>query len=348
MKTTMALLESNQFGQARVVPISVVNDDTAEHQVELLTAEVDKLKTSLEYEKKLRMQAENKIEELTLQIQELKLNKRTRRTKKQIQEDIATKEYSELKSNGLRKAQAAEPIRSYDDFVAIQNYFLSKNKVRDWMLWTIGVSLGLRISDLLKLKIKYFLNNDLTFKKRITIIEQKTDKINDCLITESVVMALAKYFDSIQWKFNLDDYLFKSQKTGTKMEEKHGWKIISSAGKALKIPLNIGSHTMRKSFANIAACVDKNSIDMNAITKIQGLLNHSDQRVTMRYLGTFRDMYDKARQAVSDFVLGKTTINELVAGNTHTVDDLFTKLDALETKFFDNELIGGTNEQRNN
>ena len=91
-------------------------------------------------------------------------------------------------------------------------------------------------------------------------------------------------------------------------------------------------HTMRKSFANIAACVDKSSIDMNAITKIQGLLNHSDQRVTMRYLGSYQQMFDKARKSVSDFVLGKTDVHEIVAGNNFTIDDIVSKLNELEKK----------------
>ena len=78
--------------------------------------------------------------------------------------------------------------------------------------------------------------------------------------------------------------------------------------------------------------VDKSSIDMNAITKIQGLLNHSDQRVTMRYLGTYQQMFDKARESVSEFVLGKTDIHEIVAGNNYTIDDIVSKIDQLEKK----------------
>ena len=152
------------------------------------------------------------------------------------------------------------------------------------------------------------------------------------MITESVIDAITKYFDSIEWKFDIEDYLFKSNKTKGKMYEEYGWKILSDAGKALSLPIVIGSHTMRKSFANIAACVDKSTIDMNAIAKIQGLLNHSDQRVTMKYLGTYQTMFDKARVAVSDFVLGKTKINELVAGNNYTIDDIVSKIDALELK----------------
>ena len=69
---------------------------------------------------------------------------------------------------------------------------------------------------------------------------------------------------------------------------------------------------------------------MNAITKVQGLLNHSDQRVTMTYLGSYQEMFDRARVAVSDFVLGKTDVNEIIAGNQHTTDDVFERIEALE------------------
>ena len=241
-------------------------------------------------------------------------------------------EYSDYKSDGIRKPHAADSIRSYGDFKAIQDYFLSKNDVRDWAMWTIGVCLGLRVSDLLSLRFCNLLENDKkTFKKRIEIYEKKTGKQNNLLITEAVRDALDKYIKSLNGKFDLGGYLFASRKTGGKMYEEHGWRILSNAGKALGLPLNIGSHTMRKSFANIAACVDRSSVDMNSITKVQGLLNHSDQRVTMKYLGTFQDMYDRARIAVSDFALGRTSVDQIVAGTQHSVDDIIARLEALET-----------------
>lgn len=276
-------------------------------------------------------EAEQEIERLKKLVDEQEKKKTIKKAKLE-QESLEQMPYSEFKSDGKRKARPAEPIRSYDDFRAIQEYFLSKNKVRDFMLWTVGVSLGLRISDLLSLKINSILNDDKSFRKRLLIREHKTSKINNCLITESVIYAVTKYFDSIKWNFSLDDYLFKSNKTKGKMYEEYGWKILSDAGKALKFPMVIGSHTMRKSFANIAACVDKSCIDMNAIAKIQGLLNHSDQRVTMRYLGTYQEMFDQARICVSDFVLGKTDVNKLIAGNNFTIDDIMSKIVAIEEK----------------
>jgi len=293
--------------------------ESPEDTIARLIREKQDLLDQFAEEHALRIMAEKKLEEM-----------QAIRTRKKKAHSDTPKEYSEFKSDGKRKAHAADPIRSYEDFVAIQNYFLERNRIRDWAMWTIGVSLGLRISDLLSLKVKSIIDNDgKTFRKRLVVIEQKTSKMNDCLITEAVIYAATKYFDSIGWKFELDDYLFKSEKTGGKMYEEYGWRILSNAGKALDLPIVIGSHTMRKSFANIAACVDKSTIDMNAITKIQGLLNHSDQRVTMRYLGTYQDMFDRARVAVSEFVLGRTDVHQLIAGNNYTIDDIMSKLEAM-------------------
>ena len=312
----------------------IVPNDHDANIIKKLSDEVVELKKELSIERLLRYEAERKAEKL----QELIIsgNETRKRSATRKSQTSAVREYSEFKSDGIRKARPADSIRSYEDFVAIQNYFLHRNKIRDWMMWTIGVSLGLRISDLLSLKIRFLLNNDRTFRKRIFIIEEKTSKLNNCLITEAVVSAVTKYFDSIDWNFSLDDYLFKSNKTKGKMYEEYGWKILSDAGKSLALPIVIGSHTMRKSFANIAACADKAVIDMNAITKIQGLLNHSDQRVTKRYLGSFQDMYDRARTAVSDFVLGKTNIHELTVGNKFSIDDIISKLDQIETVLLSN------------
>ena len=288
-------------------------------------AEIERLTIQLEYEQEIRERLEERFGKLPEAPQEPVKKRRKRR-----EVTIDTNTYTDFKSDGKRKAHAADAIRSYDDFKAIQKYYLDAGRIRDWAMWTIGVSLGLRISDLLSLRFGNLIDSDKkTFKPRIQIYEQKTGKLNNILITESVIDAMTRYLDSIKWEFDLDGFLFPSRKTKGKMYEECGWRILSEAGKALNLPLVIGSHTMRKSFANIAACVDKSCIDMNAITKVQGLLNHSDQRVTMSYLGSYQIMFDKARIAVSDFVLGKTNVNEIIAGNQYTVDDVFERLDAI-------------------
>ena len=241
-------------------------------------------------------------------------------------------EYTEIKGDGKNKPHKAESIRSYDDFKAFQNYFLKREKIRDYALWTIGVALGLRISDLVYLRYKHFFEEDKkTYRDRLKVIEQKTSKLNDILITEACKQALNKLIESNGGEFEYGDYIFTSRKGGNRMETRSCWRIISQAGKELGMPFSCGSHTMRKSFANIAACVDDSIVDMNSIVKIQGLLNHSDPRITMRYLDTFSGMYDRARVAVSDFILGRTEVNELIAGQVSaSTKDLLNKLEDIE------------------
>jgi len=254
-----------------------------------------------------------------------------RRRRKRVVEPDAN-DYAEFKSDGVRKPSPADSIRSYDDFVAVQNYFLKKGDVRDYALWTVGVGTGLRVSDLISLQFRNVLEAGRTFRERIKVFERKTGKLNNVLLTEAVTAAFSRYFDSIGWVFDEDDFIFSSQKGRGKnpMAPQYAWHLISTAGKEIGLPLNFGSHTMRKSFANIVACADKGTVDMNVITKVQGLLNHSDQRVTMRYLGTFEEMYDRARQTVSNFILGKSGVNVLVASERHTMEDLYERLEALE------------------
>ena len=243
--------------------------------------------------------------------------------------------YSEFKSDGKPKPQAADSIRSYDDFVAIQNYFLNKGQMRNWMMWVIGVNFGLRISDLSQLKFHHLLNPDNTFRERLKIIEQKTSKLNDILITEAVKSAVSQYLDSLDWQFELNGYLFASRKTKKNICTRSGWRILSEASEALGLPINVGSHTMRKSFLNISASTNKSKIDMNAIATMQYLCNHADQRVTMKYLSIFEQVSDKARIAVSDFTLGKSAVNELIPityEDKHSLLDVVVLLEELKTK----------------
>lgn len=314
--------------EASNIQVAVDQETIYRTSIQSLQAEIKKLQIRLEHEQGLRRDAEREVTTLQSYINSI--------PKSRKKKERPSVEYSEFMPNGKHKPRPAESIRSYADFKAMQDYYLNQHNMRDWMLWTIGVSLGLRISDLFSLKYHNLLNENGTFRERICLHEQKTGKLQNCLITESVRYAMTEYIASIGGRFDMGDYIFSSQKTKgkEKMAEKYGWKILSDAGKELGIPFIVGSHTMRKSFANIAACVDTSYVDMNTVVKVQGLLNHSDQKNTMRYLGTYQKMYDKAREAVSDFVMGKTSVSEIVAGTGNNIDDVMSKLESLEERLF--------------
>ena len=152
--------------------------------------ETDKVKIEIpqEFYTKVIQDQQAQIDKLKRQLQEMTLSDakeiKIEKKKKPQPEDVV---YSEYKCNGVKKARKADSIRSYDEFKMIQDYFASKGQMRNYALWTIGVSLGLRISDLTQLRFKHFLFEDMkNFRERIKIYEQKTSKLNDILITESL------------------------------------------------------------------------------------------------------------------------------------------------------------------
>ncbi|MCL2062075.1 MAG: tyrosine-type recombinase/integrase [Firmicutes bacterium] len=234
-------------------------------------------------------------------------------------------EYTEYKSDGKLKARPMDSIRSYDDFLAMQNYFLERGNIRDWAMWTTGVCFGFRISDLLKIKFGWVLNPDKSFRSRLTIIEKKTSKLNDFPLTEAIIQAFTKYFDSLDWNFDLNDQIFTSQKK-CMMTPQSAWRILSNAARQVIPDITIGSHSLRKSHANIMACLLKSLIDVNSLTAVQFALNHSDFKTTMRYLGVMDKTLNKGRTLVSDFVLGNSGVNELTIGSSATIDDVLAEI----------------------
>ena len=312
----------------------LVSAEVADERIAKLNEEITQLRNLLNYERAQRILAERKCTEL-----EAELLKKTRHCKTEEEKEAeAIRALSKYKSNGVKKAEVASEIRSYTDFKRMQDYYLSQKGyagARNWLLLTVGVSIGCRISDIVPLRFCNFFDDDWNFRERVTIYEKKTSKINNCLITESIKAAFDRFFEVAGRDFEFGDYIFANPVTKEHITTKHGWQILSDAQKALGLPYNVGSHSMRKTFANVVACVDKTAINIGTIEKVQGLLNHSDSRVTMRYLGALQRVYDSARCAVSDWVLGRSDVDELNVLSSKTIDDVYEYLERLSEKIDD-------------
>ena len=225
-----------------------------------------------------------------------------------------------IRLNNNQIPHKAEYIKSLDDINKIRSYYTSHNRLRDDMMFVVGICTGLRISDLCSLNVGDVVDKKGKFKDYIDIIEKKTGKRSatyddKCVITEAMRLVIAKYLNSRK-NWSLDDPLLYSRKPNKNGEhriaEESGWRIIKQAQRATGIAYNLGSHSMRKTFANIAACCGHESnIDMNKLIQIQHMLKHSDYQTTMRYLNLNSIFTARARQDVSDFILGKTKYNDL-------------------------------------
>lgn len=177
-----------------------------------------------------------------------------------------------------------QPIRDMAKIEAMKKLLASNP--RDYMLFVMGINSGLRVSDLLNLKINDVVDTKGRILDCIRLREQKTGKEKQFPINKNAGKAIKSYLDSVG-EHNLDDYLFKSREGANKpITRMTAWTILNDAAAAVGITDNIGTHTLRKTFGYHAY---QQGTD---ITLLQQIFNHSAPSITLRYIGITQDDID--------------------------------------------------------
>jgi integrase len=170
-----------------------------------------------------------------------------------------------------------QPIRDKAKIEEIKS-ILKRQSYRDWFMFVMGLNTGLRISDLLILKV-----SDVKDKSHITITEEKTDKPKRFKINGNLKEVIEEYIAGM----NEDDWLFPSQKGKKPITRVQAYRILNDV--AAKVGLEeIGTHTLRKTFGYHFYKKTKD------VALLQELFNHSAPSVTLRYIGINQDVMDKA------------------------------------------------------
>lgn len=175
-----------------------------------------------------------------------------------------------------------QPIRDVKQIDTIKK-LLKLRSLRDYCLFVLGINSGLRISDLLKLRISD-ISDKGKIKDRIRLREKKTNKCKDFPLSNSTKSALKEYLKTREYSEN--EPLFISRKNKGFLLRQQAYKIINDVAKSVGIKEKIGTHTLRKTFGYHAY---NNGYD---ITLIQKLFNHSSPAVTLRYIGITQDEMD--------------------------------------------------------
>ena len=155
------------------------------------------------------------------------------------------------------------------------------------MMFVLGIYSGLRISDILPLKVENVKN-----KKHITIREQKTGKAKKFLINK----ILKNEIDSYIKDKDDDEYLFRGQKNkGIKpITVTQAYRIIRGVADYLNVE-GIGTHSMRKTFGYHYYQRTKD------IATLQKIFNHSSPAITLLYIGIIQNHIDDAYQSIKYF-----------------------------------------------
>ncbi|MBC2856940.1 tyrosine-type recombinase/integrase [Cetobacterium sp. 2A] len=152
-----------------------------------------------------------------------------------------------------------------------------------FFIWKVGVNLALRVSDVLKITVtqaEYFVLHGEYISK-----DKKTGKANRVKLNKNTMKAFKEALE-LRKVINVTDnpYLFvgignraKSNKFFITRQAVDKYFKLAVSDENIKI--NIGTHTMRKTWGNLAY------LKGYKIELIMKRLNHSNQATTLLYLG---------------------------------------------------------------
>lgn len=173
-----------------------------------------------------------------------------------------------------------EPIRSLEKLEEFKQE-LKKHNEKYFIMAIIGLNLGLRIGDILRIKVKKIYQKDY-----LDLIEQKTGKLRRNKLNDYMKQTINDYVERTE--LEPDDFLIYSNKKNIDGSPKaisrtHAYIIMREA--ADKVGLhNIGTHTLRKTFGYHHYKQNKD------VALLQEILNHSAPSITLRYIGITQDI----------------------------------------------------------
>lgn len=171
-----------------------------------------------------------------------------------------------------------QPIREKEKVRELIEFLEERNE-RDALMFMTGIYTGLRISDILQLRVKQVRNTQY-----IVIREQKTQKTKRFYIVNELRRAIDRYIDGKKD----NEYIFKSREGRNKpITRVRAYEILRAAAREVGLR-EVGTHTMRKTFGYHIYQKEKD------VAMLQDIFNHSSPYITLKYIGVNQDAIDVA------------------------------------------------------
>ncbi|QUH25541.1 tyrosine-type recombinase/integrase [Serpentinicella alkaliphila] len=178
-----------------------------------------------------------------------------------------------------------EPIKDKKKIEAFLIYLKGKAE-RDFLLAKFQLNTGLRISDVVEVRVADIFTDTLNFKDYFILRERKTAKEKKIKLNQEIKKALKAYVKNE--KLSSGDYLFQSRKgENNYISVTQAYRILKEAANALGIE-NFGTHSLRKSWGFWTYKASRYNIGL-----IMDVFNHSSQKITLRYIGIDQEAKDE-------------------------------------------------------
>lgn len=181
--------------------------------------------------------------------------------------------------------EVVQPITDQAVIKGIAEYLKSRNE-RDYVLFCTGIYTGLRIADILELRVF-----DVKDQTHIRLKEGKTGKSKRIKISPILLKIYASYTEGKESY----EYLFKSRVGENKpITRERAYAILREAASKFGLK-QIGCHSMRKTFGYWMYSSSEHNIAL-----LMDIFNHSKESITLRYIGLTQENKDKA---IDDLVI---------------------------------------------
>lgn len=174
----------------------------------------------------------------------------------------------------IKDVQPIRDIKLVNDMVWALRRHCSE---RDAFMFQVGINTGLRVSDILPLKVK-----DVRGKQYLMVKAKKTEKIQRVSL-KPIEKLIADYTKHM----NDEDYLFPSRKGHKPITKTQAYRALNKAADVLELE-SVGTHTMRKTFGYHHY---KKNQD---VAKLMKIFNHSHPEITKAYIGITDDEIDES------------------------------------------------------
>ena len=208
-----------------------------------------------------------------------------------IQLDLSIEEKDYFEDINLTQQEFYEMLEGGDDISTSQpspetvmnmwKELLKEYDEKYYLMFRIGINAGIRVSDILTLKV-----SDVREKDHITIIEKKTGKTKRFLLPNTLKKEIGKFI----YENNMgdDEFLIQSRKgTNQPISRIQAYRVLRETGEQIGLE-EVGTHTMRKTFGYHHYQANKD------VAILQEIFNHAAPSICMRYIGITDDMKDNS------------------------------------------------------
>tara|TARA_Y100001951_G_C11262579_1_gene253451 strand:+ start:647 stop:1234 length:588 start_codon:yes stop_codon:yes gene_type:complete len=186
---------------------------------------------------------------------------------------------------------SVQPVKDRNKLSRMIEYLELKGNKRDPLLLKFGLNTGLRINDILRLKVKHLFDSNGDLKEYLDLFESKTikrrnRKLKQIKLNSIIRPELISYVEYYGLESN--DWIFFSLRDPSRpLDRVRAWSILKDASMRAGIA-KFGTHSMRKT---LAYNVYNETKDLALVMR---LLNHNDPDHTLRYIGVVQQDLDTA------------------------------------------------------